>query len=308
MNAGSTTRADEALPVSVLIPTIGREPQLRACLESLARCDRRADEILVIDQSGSDEIPRLVGDYASIGARVVHCSGRGLGLADNVGLDNARNEIVLGTHDDCAVAADWISKAWAAMAGDPKKLVTGRVLPGAADPRTVPSTKDDPAPRELTGELLPGLLYPANMAVSRTLALELGGFDERIEAAEDNDFCYRWLRAGNRMFYDPSLVVTHNEWRTHEELERLYVKYWHSQGVFYAKHLRRGDLHMLRFIALDVRYAATGVAARVFRGRPRWADWRRGIVRGLPAGLIDGWRRFGSDTHERVAPHAGRSG
>ena len=69
-------------------------------------------------------------------------------------------------------------------------------MPGAADPRTVPSTKDDPAPRELTGELLPGLLYPANMAVSRTLALELGGFDERIEAAEDNDFCYRWLRAG----------------------------------------------------------------------------------------------------------------
>jgi hypothetical protein len=30
----------------------------------------------------------------------------------------------------------------------------------------------------------------------------------------------------------------------------------------------------------------------VVRGRPRWSDGRRGILRGLPAGLVAGWRLF----------------
>ena len=72
-----------------------------------------------------------------------------------------------------------------------------------------------------------------------------GGFDELFgpaEAAEDNEFCYRWLRSGGSLRYEPSLVVWHHDWRSPRELERLYVRYARGQGFFYAKHLRRGDL------------------------------------------------------------------
>jgi hypothetical protein len=75
----------------------------------------------------------------------------------------------------------------------------------------------------------------------------------------------------------------------------LYVRYADSQGMLYAKHLRRGDLRMLRFIARDVRNGLIGLAARVIRGRPRWSDERQGLLRGLIGGLVTGWRVFRED-------------
>ncbi|MFL5885665.1 MAG: hypothetical protein ACJ77M_11390, partial [Thermoleophilaceae bacterium] len=59
------------------------------------------------------------------------------------------------------------------------------------------------------------------------------------------------------------------------------------QGAFYGKHLRSRDPMMLRFLARDLKKAVKATGERVLRGRPRWTDWRRGIMRGLPVGL---WR------------------
>jgi GT2 family glycosyltransferase len=297
----------EPLPVSVLIPTIGRTEGLQACLESLSSCDRRAREIVVVDQSNGDSVAALVTRFSGIGARVVPCTRRGIGAGMNLGLREAANDAVLVTHDDCTVAGSWIRTGAQLMAGSPEVIVTGRVLPGGDDPLAVPSTKDEPEPHDFTGEIDSGALYPNNMALNRSLVLDLGGFDERLEAAaEDNDFSYRWLRAGRSLRYRPELVVWHHDWRSHEELERLYVQYWRWQGVFYAKHLRQGDLHMLRFIARDIHWGGRAMAARVIRGRPRWSDWRRGITRGLPAGIIEGWRMFSRDRPVADVPRTRR--
>jgi GT2 family glycosyltransferase len=282
-----------SVPASVVIPTIGRAEQLRACLESLLKGDAHAAEILVVDQSRERDIGRVVGGFGSIGARAIPCQTRGIGRGMNLGLHEAQHEIVLVTHDDCTVAPSWVSSAWKLMATDSRKLVTGRVVPGG-DPRAVPSVKDDLAPHDYTGEIVCGAIWPNNMALNRSMVLELGGFDERFDtAAEDNDLCYRWVRAGHRLHYEPALVVWHHDVRSHAELERVYVNYWRGQGRFYAKHLRRGDLTMLRFMLGDVKRGMRGMAARVLRGRPRWSDQRRGILRGLPSGLREGWRLFG---------------
>lgn len=283
----------EALPVSVVIPTIGRVERLRACLESIARCDRRADEVLLVDQSRSPEVAALIGEFGSIGAKLVPCAGRGISVGMNLGLRSAAHDIVLVTHDDCTVDPSWIGSAARLMAECPEMIVTGRVLPVGDEPRGVPSTRAGPVAYDLTGEIHTGALFPNNMALNRSLVLAFGGFDEHFKtAAEDNDLCYRWLRAGRRMRYEPELVVWHHDWRTHEELERLYVDYWRWQGVFYAKHLRRRDLMIIRFVVRDLYWGARAIAERIFWRRPRWSDWRRGILRGLPGGLAEGWSTF----------------
>src|ERR687888_518704 len=101
----------DSLSVSVVIPTIGRIERLRACLESISRCEQRAAEILVVDQSGGGQVGDLVADFASVGARVVPCNGRGISVAMNVGLRQAKYDVVLVTHDDCTVAASWVGTA-----------------------------------------------------------------------------------------------------------------------------------------------------------------------------------------------------
>lgn len=282
----------EVVPVSVVVPTVGRLALLRACLVSLAACRPRAEEVVLVDQSESGEVSALVGELAVPGVRVLACERRGVAYGTNVGLEAARHDVVLVTHDDCTVEAEWVGVAHALSASDPGRLLTGRVRPGG-DPERVPSTIDLPLPRDYVHGRDFSVLWPNNMVVSRSLALALGGFDERIPFAEDNDFCYRWLRAGHAMRYEPSLVVWHHEWRSEPELERLYVDYARGQGYVYAKHLRRGDIRILRWLARDVYAGARGHAARWLLGRPRWSDAAQGILRGLPQGLVEGWRVYG---------------
>jgi GT2 family glycosyltransferase len=285
----------ETRPVSIVVPTLGRPRPLERLLDSLAACSPQAAEILVVDQSGDPAVAEVAGRFSHIGCRVVPCSGRGVSKGRNDGIRAAVHEVVLVTDDDCTVAEDWIGVAWRLLSPNSAAIVTGRVVP-VGDPRTVPSTKDDPVPFDFTGRVHAGALFPNNMALGRSAVLALGGFDERFtsaEAAEDNEFCYRWLRAGYALRYEPSLLVWHHDWRTPDQLEQLYVAYARGQGFFYAKHLRRGDLLMLRWTARDAWWALRGLAAAVVRRRARWTDPRRGIPRGLPVGLWRGWRAYG---------------
>ena len=283
----------EVIDASVIIPTLGRPGQLELCLQSLSQCRPRAAEVVIVDQSGAGETAQVALRHADIGARVVKSTGIGRGLAVNEGLLAASNERVLVTDDDCTVGDSWLRVAATRLAEDPEAIFTGRVLP-AGDPDVVPSTIDEPLARDYTGERHCRALYAGNMAASRSRLLEFGGFDELVvPSSEDNDFCYRWLRAGRRLRYEPELVVWHHDWRTREELEQLYVTYARGQGVFYAKQLRRGDLYVLRYLVRDLAAGIRGAVAHLLRGTPRWLDSRQGILRGLPTGFAAGWRRFG---------------
>jgi GT2 family glycosyltransferase len=168
------------------------------------------------------------------------------------------------------------------------------VLP-VGDPRAVPSTREEATAHDFTGRRGINLLSPNNMVLNRSLVLTEGGFDERFgpnEKAEDNEFCYRWLKAGRRLQFDPGLVVWHHDWRTPEQLEQLYVEYMRGVGFLYAKHLRQGDLRMLRYLGHTLASSLRALAAAVLKRNPRWTDPRRGILRGVPAGLWHGWRVF----------------
>lgn len=283
-----------ALPVSIVIPTVGRPGPLRQCLGSMAECDPGAAEVLVVDQSHDPEVVSVVSAFASIGARVVPCHGHGVARGRNDGIRAAAHDVVLVTDDDCTVPPDWVATALRLHEAHPAAIVTGRVLP-VGDPRAVPSTKEATEPHDFTGERHGGSLFPNDMVLPRDAVLAAGAFDERFgpaEAAEDNDFSYRWLRAGETIVFEPALVVWHHDWRTPEELEQLYVRYARGQGFLYAKHLRQGDLLMLRWIARDLAWAARGALSAAVKHRRRWTDPRRGILRGMPGGFVSGWRAY----------------
>jgi GT2 family glycosyltransferase len=274
---------------SVVLPTIGRPALIRECLESLARCDPRADEIVVVDSSDGDEVAAVVSEFESAGARVVPCPEKGLGNAFNLGLGEAKHEVVLLTNDDCTVDPSWVGAGMRHISVKPDAIVTGRVLPDG-ESQVVPSTIDDPEPHEYRGRGA-FVLYTQCIALRRSAVLGFGGFDGRIQpSAEDNDLSYRWLRAGRVIRYEPDFVAWHHDWRTTEQLRRLYVDYGIGQGMVYGKYLRRGDLVIAGLVFGAVASAARAIVARIiFRDRQR-PDPRLGFIRGLPRGLIRGMR------------------
>lgn len=279
-------------PVTVVIPTIGRGKLLEACLTSLQSCRPGADEVLVVDQSQGATMREIVVRFSNMGARLIECDGRGPSRARNRGLREARNEAVLFTDDDCRVEEAWIGMAWRAIEDDPERILSGRIRP-LGNVSRVPTYKDLLTRRDYQGRSRLDAICSCNMAARRSDILELGGFDERLYPFEDVDLCYRHLRAGGRITYDPLMVVWHVDWRGDDELARVNINYWRNRGVFHAKYLRRHDLRLLRFMLRDVRSAGKGLARRLLRQRV-WRDEWTGFVRGYLPGLRAGWRIYAS--------------
>lgn len=286
-------------PLSVVIPTIGRVELLRRCISSLIRCDPSPDEIVVVDQSHGTTVADLAAEFADVvdsGLRVVVCAGRGIARATNLGLRSSRHDTVAITHDDCTVTPDWISEAWRLTRDPSGGITTGRVLPPDGS-IYVPSTIVSEERRDYTGTITSGVLYPANMVLSRDAVLGIGGFDERpglMLAAEDNDLCFRWLAAGRVLRYEPDLVVWHHDWRTPAELIQTHVVYARGQGVFYAKHLYARDRRILPLLRWDLRHGLRSTIVGTLRREPRWKDPYRemvgSLVVGIAQGMSEAWR------------------
>lgn len=281
------TRA--SLPVSVVVPTVGRADLVRSCVASIVACDPAPREIVVVDQSGGAAVEDAVREVGGPMARVVQCGGRGVARATNLGVRVARHEAILVTHDDCTVAPDWVAAGARHLRDHGDALFTGRVKPppGAV---YVPSTKDDPEPHDFTGERAMGVLYPACMAFGRGAMLDFGGFDERDEmrSAEDNDLCYRWLNDGRGLRYEPDMVVWHHDWRSPEQIVQTHLAYARSEGAFYAKHLYARDWRVLPFLWWELRSAVRARAGAVVKRRPRWQDERREMLFPLLGALARG--------------------
>ena len=278
--------------VSVVVPTIGRLQLLEACLRSVLDCEPAPADIVVADQSSDGcDVAALVATL-STRVRVVRQPGRGIARNMNLGLREAHHDIVLVTHDDCRVEPSWVGHCHRLAVAYPGAVLSGRVLPAGDDPGAVPSTRTDTTAHDFTGSLESGALYANNMVLPRAATLDFGGFDERAgfeTSAEDRDFCYRWLRAGRAVRFEPEMVVTHDDWRRPDQLVDLYRHYARTAGRFYAKHLYLGDLRIAPFVFRDFWYGGRAWAGRVRHRRPLWTDERLALPVHLPLGLIEGF-------------------
>jgi GT2 family glycosyltransferase len=277
---------------------------LRNAVESVLACRPGAAEVVVVDQSRGGEVARLVEALAQPRLRRVEDTGRGIGRALNIGLRSAGQPIVLVTHDDCTVREDWVRVATDLLAERPSLLVTGRVEPGASDTH-VPSCKTDLAAEEHQGGFRYDLLYCNNWAVVKREIAQLGGFDERAGlrlAAEDCDLCFRWTVSGRPIRYEPEMAVWHQDWRSEAHLRRTYRTYGRGLGVFYAKHLLAGHRELWRYLGLDLRRGLAHSWRGRLRGEPAGLDADRGLLLGVPVGLVTGCVE---ELHLRRAARAG---
>lgn len=227
---------------------------LRETLLSILAGEALPAELIVIDQSDAPEQEAML-TAAGCEIRYEWTQVHGLCRANNTGVALARHDILAFTHDDVLVEKDWFRVLMDAllMAG-PMSVVTGRVLPTAPEipGGFAPTLRIDTEPAEYTGRIGKDVLKPLNMAMYRSALARVGGFDSRLgpgtvfPGAEDADLCFRLLEAGYRILYVPEALLHHRAWRAPGDYLPLRWGYGVAQGAFFAKHLRRSDLHMLR--------------------------------------------------------------
>lgn len=285
---------------SVVVCSRGRPRLVRDVVGSILAMELLPTELVIVDQSDErNPDVEAMGSTTSVDVRYLWAPDRGLSRARNVGLEAARGEIVACTDDDIFVDPHWLGGlVEALLSRDVRHVVTGQVregepeVPGA----WAPSVITDARARTYAGQLDRDVLYPSNMAMYRSAFEEIGPFDERLGAgtslpsAEDNDFCYRLLRAGYVIEYSPDIVVTHRAWRQENALPALRYDYGRGQGAFYLKYAVQGDRFMTRRFALDLVRHLRRAVTRSLRGHLQAARGDAAYSRGLVSGAV-AWLR-----------------
>lgn len=296
--------------VSVLICTRNRADELIHSLRSVLANHSADFEVVVVDQSDDDSTARVVevcrtesGDRVPV--RHVPTETRGLSLARNLAIAQARGSVIAFTDDDCTVGSDWVDSIARLFANDAQlSMVYGQVwMPDeykGRDEIIVPSLYFD-ARRELKKGDIFGM--GANMAFRKSLTDTIGVYDVLLGAGgafgggEDFDFTYRAQRAGLKVVAEPTLTAIHKSFRTRDRWNQVLHAYGRGDAAFYGKHARCGDSWAKGAIRARIALWVLRSAWRVITGKNRITD--RTYIHGFLEGLRQS-RAHAVDTPRRL--------
>ena len=286
-------RQERPIPVTgaIVICTRNRAADLRDCLESVSAEIDAGREVIVIDNGPDPDTEAVVRDFP--GVRYVVEAIAGLNSARNAGLRAATADVVVYVDDDVRPEPGWVDALLRRFDKSEVGVVCGLVLPheletdaqvafqyelGFGGMGMLPISFDESflrvwRPQAPIWEIGAG----ANMAIRRKMALECGGFDERVGAGraggcgDDTEFWHNVLFSGGEARYEPLSVVRHRHRRTWAELHRQAYGYGYG--------------HVVSLFATYARSKNPGELARVFFVLPAWYATR---VLALPRRWING--------------------
>ncbi len=191
--------------VTLIIPSCGRERELRALLERLLPQlpGDGSVEWSVWDDSGDATARRVL---AALGHEAAWHAGprRGPAANRNSGARAARGRWLLFLDDDCEPRPGFLAAYLAAIANAPERTALEGATHAAEAP--LPSLLWE-APHNPHG----GALISCNFAIPRALFMEAGAFDERYPSAwfEDTEFAARLALLGVGVRFVPEAAVDH---------------------------------------------------------------------------------------------------
>ncbi|HSN86057.1 MAG TPA: glycosyltransferase family 2 protein, partial [Thermoanaerobaculia bacterium] len=255
----------EAFPlVSVVVVTYGGLPLTRRCLDSLLEAETWPRfEVLVVDNASPDGTPEYLRAVAAGDTRVrVFFQEKNLGFpaANNVGIAQARGEVVLLLNNDTVVPPGMIGRLVRTLERDRRIGIVcattnfcgneARVEPDYEDLADMPRFAAKRA-REHAGRLLD--LHVAAMycvAARREVMREIGPLDEAfgIGMFEDDDYSVRMREAGYRVVCAEDAYVHHVGQGSFQTLSpQEYESLWSRNQAHYEKKWgRKWKPHTLR--------------------------------------------------------------
>ncbi|MBC7186569.1 MAG: glycosyltransferase [Calditrichaeota bacterium] len=208
--APAISGSERRCKVSVIVPSYKPGPYLFDCLKSLAaQRTTHPYEVIVIDSSPEDITPEVQRRFPQV--KVIHLPQRAFpGTARNVGIAQARGEVLAFTDADCVVAPDWVQRLVEGHSAG-MMVVGGAVVNGTPD-SAIGSAEfllefnDFQADRG--GCRRVALLPTCNVAYRKDLFRRFGGFDSAIKGS-DSAFSRYMNMQGVEVYLAPGILVAH---------------------------------------------------------------------------------------------------
>lgn len=226
---------------SLIVATLGRSSEIGALLESLLAQSRDDLEVIIVDQNADDRVAPVLQPYAArLPITHLRSAIRNANHARNLGLREARGEIVTFPDDDCLYPPGVLTRVDAAFRAAPSLgVLTG---PAASPEGGLGSGRW----REESGAIDLANVWTSviefNLFLPRQLMLALGGFDERLGpgtrwgSAEGNDLVCRAMAGGAVAQYDAGLRIIHPDKRLTEVAVSRAASYGRGLGFVLRRH------------------------------------------------------------------------
>jgi len=199
------------LKASVIIPAFNAAQTLDRCLAALnAQTMPRGEyEIIVVDDGSTDDTATVASRYS---VRYLKQRHRGPSAARNLGIANARGEIVLFTDSDTEPTPNWIEMMLVPFADQSVAGAKGTYRTRQREwmARFVQIEYEEKYARMSRARTV-DVIDTYSAAYRREAALFDGGFDESYPSAsvEDAEFSFRLAKHGYRLVFNPDAIVFH---------------------------------------------------------------------------------------------------
>jgi GT2 family glycosyltransferase len=231
---------EDIIGLTAALCTRNRSEKLRRALLSLQDQAFSPNEIIVVDNAPSDDATRMLVTQNFPEVRYVSEPRLGLNFARNRALHESKHSIVAFLDDDIVADRDWAGEIIKVFKENPQVGVcTGRIQPlsletaaqylfeeiGGFSRGDVEISLPRDAKKPLHGKRAPLVAWAVrlgigcNMALRRSVALALGGFDETLETGPvptgggDVDMLWRILMDDFEALYEPRALVWHEHRR-----------------------------------------------------------------------------------------------
>ena len=239
---GGVSERREVPTFSILIPCYQAADTVGRAVDSVLTQTTAPHEVIVCDDGSTDDLQRALAPYAE-NIVVLHQANRGVAAARNLGLNYASGEFVaVCDADDVYLPTILAELSALAMTRTDLDIlccdafieVDGEILgPGRPDPATF--IIDDQRVGILQRDFVPG-----RSAFRRDLLLNVGGYDESLECAEDWD-CWIRLILGGAIAGMVHMPLARTRLRS-DSLTASRVRVLSGQAAVLRKSLARSDL------------------------------------------------------------------
>jgi succinoglycan biosynthesis protein ExoA len=232
--------------ITIIMPVRNEARNIKRCLESVISQDYPSEllEIIVVDGM-SDDITRKIiqqtidqcknsnpiRDTAKPIIRLIDNPGRIVSTALNIGIKEAKGEIIFRIDGHCEIGPDYIKKCLKALEktgadnSGGKLINIGKGTKGQAIALAVSSPFGVGGARfRYTNK--PGwvnTVFPG--AYKRDVFHRIGLFDEELVRNQDDEFNFRLTQAGGKIWLDPSIKIGYYCRPSFKSLWRQYFQY-----------------------------------------------------------------------------------
>jgi glycosyltransferase involved in cell wall biosynthesis len=198
--------------ISVVIPSYNSEKTIEKCLDSLLNQSYRGEYELILVDSSNDATPEIVSARYP-GVKLIHLKEKtDPGTARNMGVENAKGEVIAFIDSDCMAGHGWLEEIDTAHKSD-YNIVGGVVKNGNGKGDLVAWAGYIAEFREF----LPGVpkrdvihIPTCNISYKRKVFQEFGFFEGEYYPQEDLVFNYNLWKHGERILLEPRIQIFHH--------------------------------------------------------------------------------------------------